>query len=73
MPKDFSFHCRGKDTTPPPLSEWYTVCGTPHSDWPSWVAGEVILALVGGAAFLAAFSPGEKDLRAEKRPNNKRD
>ena len=54
------------------MSDWYTVCGTPHSDGlaPPLVA-QAALAAAGIAAYATAFTPSEKDLRAERRPRKK--
>lgn len=46
--EDFTFACA---PPPPPMSEWYTVCGRPHTDYPRWLLGVSGLGLLGVALY----------------------
>ncbi|MEZ4449267.1 MAG: hypothetical protein R3B09_07285 [Nannocystaceae bacterium] len=43
--EDFSFEC--VDSLPAAGSEWYTVCGKAHTDFPRWMAGVSVLGVAG--------------------------
>lgn len=43
--EDFTFEC--VDSLPARGSEWYTVCGRPHRDFPRWLAGVGGLGIAG--------------------------
>ncbi|MCB9706271.1 MAG: hypothetical protein H6711_30785 [Myxococcales bacterium] len=47
--EDFTFDCL--DAPPAEGSEWYTVCGRAHSDFPRWMAGVAGLGVAGVVAF----------------------
>ncbi|MCB9755955.1 MAG: hypothetical protein H6713_39035 [Myxococcales bacterium] len=46
--EDYSFDCVAP---PPELSEWYTVCGRPHRDFPRWMLGVGLLCALGVVAY----------------------
>jgi hypothetical protein len=52
--EDFTFDC--VPALPPEGSEWYTVCGKQHTDFPRWLAGVAGLGFVG--ALLYSFLLG---------------
>ena len=56
--EDWTFECNGQDLTPgaPFLTEWYTVCGKPHSNKELWVAAEAGLAILGTVTYRWAFA-----------------
>jgi len=43
--EDYSFDC--VDALPAPMSEWYTVCGRPHTSFARWMTGVGGLGVVG--------------------------
>lgn len=47
--EDYTFAC--VDTTPEARSEWYTVCGRQHRDFPRFMLGISILCALGVAAY----------------------
>ncbi|MCA9694513.1 MAG: hypothetical protein KC636_33355 [Myxococcales bacterium] len=47
--EDFSFDC--VDAPPSDGSEWYTVCGRPHTDFPRWMLTISLLAALGVGCF----------------------
>jgi hypothetical protein len=47
--EDFSFQCA--PSPPPPESEWYTVCGRPHTSFGRWMFGVSALGVVGIGLF----------------------
>ena len=65
--EDWTFNCQGRDMTPPDMSEWYTVCGKPHTDKNLWVAAEAALALLGTITYRMAFSSSRKAVEKRKR------
>ena len=34
------------------VDDWYTICGTAHTDWSAFVAVELLLAAVGTATYV---------------------
>ena len=58
--EDWTFGCAagaGDASAPPPdLTEWYTVCGRPHSNKPLWAAYVAALAALGIATYRFCFS-----------------
>lgn len=47
--EDYTFDC--VDGRPEPQSEWYTVCGKPHTSYPRHLLGVGVLGLLGLAAY----------------------
>jgi len=45
--EDFTFACPEASALPAAGSEWYTVCGRPHSDFTRWLLGVSGFAIVG--------------------------
>ena len=58
--EDFSFEC--VDELPPDGTEWYTVCGRPHTNYAAWVSGVGLLGIVGIGLFTLFLGPGRKKL-----------
>ncbi len=58
----WTFKCPGNDkgTPPPDFTEWYTVCGLPHSDKNLWLAAIGALAALGITTYQFAFSSGSR-------------
>lgn len=54
LDEEFDFAC--VEQLPAEHSEWYTVCGRPHRDFATWMAGLAVLALVGGAIYVRLFT-----------------
>jgi hypothetical protein len=59
--EDYSFECAdalpGQDGTSPTTSEWYTICGRPHSNFTAWMGGVTLLGFVGIGLFTFMLSP----------------
>lgn len=54
--EDYTFQCVA--SPPPPETEWYTVCGKPHTSFGRWMFGVSALGVVGAGLFsylLGAF------------------
>lgn len=57
--EDFTFTC----TTPPAHgTQWYTVCGKEHSNYPAYAAAVAGLVLAGIATFFAMFGAGGRSV-----------
>lgn len=52
--EDFTFECAAP---PEPGSEWYTVCGRPHTNFAAWMGGLLLLAVIGIGNFWMIFGP----------------
>ena len=53
--EDYSFEC--VDELPADHAEWYTVCGKPHSSFPTWMGGISALGAAGIALFFFLLGP----------------
>ncbi len=57
--------------TPEHFTEWYTVCGTPHSNWSGLMTAQLVIGTIGCILYSAALTPSDKAIRAAKRPKAK--
>jgi len=53
--EDYTFEC--VDAPPADGSEWYTVCGRAHTNFPAWLAGVGLLGALGIAVFSYLLGP----------------
>eukprot|EP00928_Gymnodinium_smaydae_P079151 TRINITY_DN6314_c0_g7_i1.p1 TRINITY_DN6314_c0_g7~~TRINITY_DN6314_c0_g7_i1.p1 ORF type:complete len:883 (-),score=103.75 TRINITY_DN6314_c0_g7_i1:398-2953(-) len=42
------------------VASWYTVCGQPHSSWPTWMAAVIALCAIGAAMFQWALAMSDQ-------------
>jgi hypothetical protein len=59
--EDYSFEC--VDELPADGTQWYTICGRPHTNFAAWMTGVGLLGLVGIGLFTFMLGPARARLR----------